>query len=44
MTNLSLGMNWYTSHTSRFMLNYVRSELHDVGAANIVLVRYQFNP
>jgi phosphate-selective porin OprO/OprP len=44
MTNLSLGMNWYTSQTSRFMLNYVRSELHDVGAANIVLVRYQFNP
>jgi phosphate-selective porin OprO/OprP len=44
MTDLSLGMNWYTSQTSRFMLNYIRSELRGMGIANIALVRYQFNP
>ena len=39
-----LGLNWYQSQTSRLMLNYIRSDLKGVGAANVVLVRYQFNP
>ena len=44
MHDLSLGMNWYTSAASRFMLNLIRSSVRGSGSADIVLLRYQFHP
>jgi phosphate-selective porin OprO/OprP len=44
LRNFSLGMNWYLSQVNRVCLNYVHSHLLDSGRANIVLLRYQYNP
>lgn len=44
LRNFSLGMNWYLSQVNRISLNYVHSYLVDSGRANIVLLRFQFNP
>ena len=44
MKNYSLGMNWFLSETSQIMLNLIRSDVADVGKANLLLLRYQFNP
>ena len=44
MHNFSLGLNWYLSQVNRVTLDYVHSYLLDGGRANIVLLRYQFNP
>jgi phosphate-selective porin OprO/OprP len=44
LRNFSLGVNWYLSQVNRVSLNYVHSYLLDTGRANIVLLRYQYNP
>jgi phosphate-selective porin OprO/OprP len=44
MTNLSLGLGWYMSASSRLMLDFIHSDVRDAGVANLVLLRYQFNP
>lgn len=44
MRDITVGMNWYVSHTTRVMFNYVRSTLVNVGTGNIFLLRFQFNP
>ena len=44
MKNYSVGMNWFLNETNQFMLNLIRSDVKDLGAANLVLLRYQFNP
>ena len=44
MTDVSLGLNWYTTAATRLSLNYIYSDVKDLGSANILLVRYQFNP
>jgi phosphate-selective porin OprO/OprP len=44
MTDVSLGINWYMTGTSRVMFNYIHSNVTDVGSANVFLLRYQFNP
>ena len=44
LRNFSFGMNWYLSQVNRVSLNYVHSYLLDSGRANIVLLRYQYNP
>jgi phosphate-selective porin OprO/OprP len=44
MSNVSVGLTWYLTASSRLTLDYVRSDVRDVGAANLVLLRYQFNP
>lgn len=44
MKNYSLGMNWFLSETSQVMLNVIRSDVKDLGKANLLLLRYQFNP
>jgi len=42
LSNISVGANWYLNSYSRIMVNYVRSELVDVGFANILGTRLQF--
>lgn len=44
ITDVSVGMNWYLNQSSRFMLNVIRSDVKNVGTADLVLLRYQFNP
>ena len=44
LRNFSVGMNWYLSRVHRVSLNYVHSKLVDSGKANIVLLRYPFDP
>ena len=44
LRNFSLGVNWYLSQVNRVSLNYVHSNLLESGRANIVLLRYQYNP
>jgi phosphate-selective porin OprO/OprP len=44
LRNFSLGMNWYLSQVNRVALNYIHSYLIDSGRANIVILRYQYNP
>ncbi|HEX6994773.1 MAG TPA: porin [Gammaproteobacteria bacterium] len=44
MRNVALGLNWYLNSESRVMLNYVHSKLRGVGDADILLLRFQYNP
>jgi phosphate-selective porin OprO/OprP len=44
MTDISAGLGWYLTAASRLRLDYVHSTVRGVGSANLVLLRYQFNP
>jgi hypothetical protein len=44
MQDVSLGLSWYLTQASRFMLNYIHSDVKDVGTADLALLRFQFNP
>jgi phosphate-selective porin OprO/OprP len=44
MVDVSVGLNWYLSHASRITFNYIHSHLRNVGSANLILLRYQYNP
>jgi phosphate-selective porin OprO/OprP len=44
LTDLSASLNWYPNATSRVQLNYVHARPKDRGAANILLLRIQFQP
>ena len=41
LSDITFGINWYLNSHSRIMLNYVRSDLVDVGVANILGMRLQ---
>ena len=41
LSNITFGINWYLNSHSRIMLNYIRSDLVDVGVANILGMRLQ---
>ena len=43
MRDFSLGLNWHLSQTQRFSINYIHSNLIDVGRGNLLLVRYHVN-
>jgi len=40
--DLTAGINWYVSATSKFQFNWVHSRVEDSGYANIWILRYQF--
>ncbi|MFC1539634.1 OprO/OprP family phosphate-selective porin [Candidatus Latescibacterota bacterium] len=42
LSNVTFGVNWHLNSYSRIMINYVRSELIDVGVANMLGTRIQF--
>ena len=44
LSDLTLGMNWYLTPTTAFLLNYVHSDVDPGGEAHILLIRYQFAP
>jgi phosphate-selective porin OprO/OprP len=44
LVDVSASLNWYINGTTRFGLNYIRTLPKDRGAANIVLLRFQFQP
>jgi len=44
LRDLTVGLNWYLSPTSRVAFNYVHSTIEGGGTAKILLVRYQYNP
>ena len=39
--NFTVALNWYLNPVTRFMLNYVESEVDDVGQAGFLLLRFQ---
>ncbi len=43
MNNASVGLNWYLNPVTRFMFNYVFTNIKDTGTANIALVRFQID-
>jgi phosphate-selective porin OprO/OprP len=44
MTNISGGVNWYVTETTRFEFNYIHTMPKDRGSANIFLIRIQYMP
>lgn len=44
MLDAGFGLSWYATRATRLSLNYIRSRVEGEGHANIVLIRYQFNP
>jgi len=43
LRNLTAGVNWYLNPNMRTMFNYIYSDLDDIGTADIVTMRFQFD-
>ncbi len=41
LTDMTIGLNWYMGANSRVMLNYVMSDLEDVGTSATFMTRFQ---
>ncbi|MCE5252488.1 hypothetical protein LLG96_19985 [bacterium] len=41
--DITFGVNWYLNSNARVMLNYIRSDLEDIGKANAFIMRFQIN-
>jgi len=44
LTDISASLNWYINATTRIELNYINARPKDQGAANILLLRVQYQP
>jgi phosphate-selective porin OprO/OprP len=44
LTDISAALNWYPNGTTRVQLNYIYASPKDRGAANILLLRLQYQP
>ncbi len=44
MTDISAALNWYVNATSRIEFNYIYASPRNQGAANIFLLRLQYQP
>jgi len=44
LTDISAALNWYPNATTRVQLNYIYASPKDRGAANIFLLRVQYQP
>ena len=44
LLDFGAALNWYVNATTRIGLNYIRAEPKDRGSANIVVLRFQYNP
>ena len=44
LVDISAGLNWYINATTRIDINYIRAMPKDRGAANIALLRLQYQP
>jgi phosphate-selective porin OprO/OprP len=43
LDNITLGMNWYLNPNTRIMWDYVHADKDDVGQANMLMMRLQFD-
>ena len=44
LLDFGAALNWYVNATTRIGLNYIRAEPKDRGSADIVVLRFQYNP
>ena len=44
LLDFGAALNWYANATTRIGLNYIRAEPKDRGSADIVVLRFQYNP
>ena len=44
LTDFSAALNWYVNATSKIQLNYIHASPKNQGAANIILLRLQYQP
>ena len=43
MNDITFGINWYLNPATRMMLNYVYSDVEDLGKASIIQTRFQID-